>query len=629
MNKKKKQWIQLGIVVAVFLVLIIGVVVLSKMGILRKGSEDQAQTPTNDITSEEAVKEVVEADDSMETGETAIEDVLGAAAGYDEIYNQLVTYYQGMYSESTLSASGYDFLTSGDESADFESYEGEEYNIENVISFTEVQDHKEAGDVCKTDGEYAYLVRNDGFLRIMKLDGSNMEHKSIISEYQHEMESVMDLYVQGDRLVLITSYTEILDETMGLYQEGTLVYTYDITNREYPVLSGTVEVEGFYMGSALTETGLYVYTNCYKDGFIDENGELIAFDGLDTAAYVPSVNGAVLAAENVHIAKKISDSSYMVCASIDLTSPGEVKDAKAFLSVEAQYYTGENSMYVSFRNGIYDVKNTVIARVDMEDGMIVPAAACIVDGYVLGTMSLNENDGEFRVISTVSSDDGSVSNLYVFDEKMGIVTTVEDVTEGESIQAVRYLGDKAYIATYGENPIVVADITNRAAVSATSFAKPEYLDGLLYEFGEYQVIGLSYILNAESGMYEGIQLTMFDVTDTSNITAVHTVAITADSTPAISNFDSMYLDTEKGLIGFATEDWDDTYTNVENYYRLYSYSADAGFQSVLEARLGAGSGWYARGFVAGETFYVAEQDTGTIRSYDMANGYSQTGEMYY
>lgn len=615
MDKKKKKGLFLAVMVLVIVIMV--VLLLKNAGVFEKSDKKEEKVP-------EKVSEVVEADETISEGTASIEEVLGGASGYEDIYDQLAAYHEGMYSEDLFSDPEYDFLGNGEEEADLY-----EYDMSDWISFTEVQEHMEEGDVCKTEGDCAYLVRNDNSVQIMQLNGSLMEHKGLISGYQHELETVMELYLCGNQLVLLTTYTEIVDEAAGLYNEGTLIYTYDVTNKEAPVLLGAIEVEGFYQGSFIADANVYVYTTCSKTGYADENGELISYDALDPASYVPSVNGSVLSAENVHMAKKIYDSSYLVCASVDLNTPDQVTDAKAFLSVDAQCYTGEEAVYVLYRNGLYNVKNTVLVKIALTDGQICPTAGYIVDGKVTGTSVMYEQEGQFYVIASADTEDSTRNNLYILDDTMNLTGKKEDLTGDREIQSVRYIGKRVYLAAEGEEPIVTVNMEDPANISVYTMAQPEQFSDMLYPFGEDQILSVSSRFNQETGMYEQIDMTMYDISDPAHIVVLYKEKISADSTPAVGNIDGLYIDTEKGLIGFPTEDWDEGYTNVENYYCLYSYTSETGFQNVLEARLGAGSCWYARGFVSGEAFYVAEQDTGNIRSYDMANGYEQTGEMYY
>lgn len=620
MNKNKKRGILLIGIAVVFVVLVLGVIFLCKKGSLDKNEENIG----SDISTKDAVTQVAEADETISEGTVLVEDILTAAEKYEDVYEQLVTYYKGMYSDEMFSNSDYDFLGSSEMDPSEEPYD---YAMDSWISFTEVQEHKEVGDVCKTLEDCAYLIRNDSSLRIMQLNGSSMEHKSLIADCQHELETPMEMYIRGDKLVFITCYTEILDENTGAYKDGTLIYTYDITNREAPVLAGTSEVEGFYMGSYMTDTAVYVYTTCNKSGFTDENNQLIPFEQLELSEYIPSANGTVLTAENVYMAKKVTESNYLVCASVNMDTPDQIRDAKAFLSVDTQCYLGEKGIYVFYKNGLYDVKNTVLVRIDMIDGEILPTAGYIVDGTISGTSVMHENDDRYYVIASKNTDGKNQNDLYMLDGQMQLLEKKEDITDSAEIQAVRYIGKKAFLTTNGEKPITVIDMEDSLSVYTQD--QPEYFADMLYEFGENQILSLSYNVDGETGECSSIQLAMFDISDPSNISKLHDVVIEAESTPAVGDINGLYLDQAQGLIGFPTENWDDSFENVENYYHVFVYSAESGFQNILKTRLGAGTCWRARGFAIGNSFYVAENDTGNIRSYDMTNGYEQTGEMYY
>lgn len=620
-NTKKRQWVTLGIVAAVFVVLIAGILLLSKLGIFKNHGENGGSQGT--VVSEEEQSAIVEGIEVAD-GALSVDEVLTQASGYEEIYERLAGHYETLYAEESWT--DVPMEDEPESLEDMEAYKGEVYDMTKVISFTDVPEHETAsGSVCKTDDHYAYLVRNDGFVRIMKIDGGSMEHMSLISEFLHEMEFVQDLHVVEDRMILITSYTEILDEALGLYREGTVIYTYDIADRQYPILKGSIETEGFYMGSRIMGTDVYVYSSCHKDGFLAADGSLMPVEGLETSSYVPSVNGQVLSAESVYMPTGVSDSAYFVAVSLNLEDPASVKDAKAFLSVESQYEAGEDGIYLTLKNGLYNVKDSILIRVDFAEGRITPVYAGAVEGYIMGAMFISEQSDQIRVIST--GDSGNY--LYIMDKQFQILSKKDDLASGEQIQAARFFADKLYLAAYGEKPITAVELSDPSSVTEYEIEKIPGFEGALYEIGEDQILGITYILNEETLAYEGVRLSVFDVSDMAKIQVLHTTQISTDTTPAISDVTGLYLDTEKGLIGFATEDWDDTYTNVDNFYHLFEYTEQNGFRKLLETRLGAGSCWYARGFALGDSFYVAEQDSGTARSFDMANGYDQTGEMYY
>ena len=73
---------------------------------------------------------------------------------------------------------------------------------------------------------------------------------------------------------------------------------------------------------------------------------------------------------------------------------------------------------------------------------------------------MDEYDGYFRITTTKGNtwDDTSVNNLYVLDESLNIVGTLEGLAKGEKIYSTRFMGEKCYIVTYKTvDPLFVID----------------------------------------------------------------------------------------------------------------------------------------------------------------------------
>lgn len=625
MLDKKKKIVLFGGLAAVCLVgLLILAVALRKDDTAAPGQQhSQADNGSANEQVSEAEPEVEMT--TYEDGSYPLEKAMAQVAGYDQLYAGMAEFFQTMYtggSTGFIEGAGLPDV-GGSTSA---------YDPQSAIVFTAVSDRPDAReDLYVSDGTYGYLVKKDQSVAIVALKDA-MAVQSAISGFEHDDEYILDLCVEGDHLILITSYSQSKGDALGTLCYYTMVYTYQIADRTQPVLLGSVELEGYYMGSRMTEQGFFVYSGCHKDGFISADGTLIPQAELEPSAYVPSVNGTVISAENVYMPEKVTDNFYMTAAVISEEAPEEPKDVKAFLSVDAQYYPGEQGLILLLQNGLYQVASTVLVRLDFIDGATVVSSAGAVSGEIVGTGGISESQGLLTVVSSDHLGKENKNYLYVLDQGFGIAAKKDDLADGELIQSVRFIHDRLYLATYGEKPIVAVDLSDTTEIEEYTYAKPAGFDGLLCEFGEDRILGLGYRIDETTMAYSGIRLTVFDVSDDAEIRVEDTADIQADTTPAATDPMALFVDPEYGFVGLSTEDWDEGYTHVDNFYRVFSYTENEGLTGVLEAALSQGNGWKSRGFFADtshDSYLVMDQDAGLLKRYDSVNGFAQTGEIQY
>ena len=159
----------------------------------------------------------------------------------------------------------------------------------------------------------------------------------------------------------------------------------------------------------------------------------------------------------------------------------------------------------------------------------VPQGEAAVPGHVLNQFSMDENNGYFRIATTIpqvwnwKGEDSipSTNNLYVLDSTMKQVGSVEDIAPGESIYSVRFMGDRAYMVTFKKiDPFFVLDLSDpKNPKIAGKLKLPGYSD-YLHPYDETHIIGLGKEAEADKNgdfaWYQGVKLSLFDVSDISN-----------------------------------------------------------------------------------------------------------------
>jgi uncharacterized secreted protein with C-terminal beta-propeller domain len=173
--------------------------------------------------------------------------------------------------------------------------------------------------------------------------------------------------------------------------------------------------------------------------------------------------------------------------------------------------------------GYWGSERTAIHKVALSNFAYLGDA--YVPGHVLNQFSMDEHKGYFRIATTSGrlSRMGSTTsnNLYVLDSELKQVGKLEDLAPGESIYSARFMGDRAYLVTFKKvDPFFVLDLSDPSSPEVLGKLKiPGYSD-YLHPYGENYVIGLGKgAVAAEEGdfaWYQGVKLSLFDVTDLEN-----------------------------------------------------------------------------------------------------------------
>jgi len=169
------------------------------------------------------------------------------------------------------------------------------------------------------------------------------------------------------------------------------------------------------------------------------------------------------------------------------------------------------------------VENTEVHKFAL-DGYFSYKGDAAVPGHVLNQFSMDEYDGYFRIATTSgqtwSSENPSSNNIYVIDEDMLVVGKLEGLAKGESIYSARFMGNRGYLVTFKKiDPLFVVDLSVPTDPRVLGQLKiPGYSD-YLHPYDETHLIGLGKDAeqaegeNRDFAWYQGVKLSMFDVSD--------------------------------------------------------------------------------------------------------------------
>ena len=466
------------------------------------------------------------------------------------------------------------------------------------------------GDVVKTDGSYLYILKSSGSVRIVDIRGTKMKE---IAEIQPEKlnESIEDLYLDGDRLMLVTTgYESSMEEaesdmyTVNRYQYTALT-VYDITEREHPEMTGRITQEGDYRQSRKNGDYVYLltqYSPSLGDSFEDSN-------------VMPLVNEQKLAISDVYLPDQTSQPDYLVASGINIQDPENVISSKAIVSGAADFYMSSDNLFICNNNWNDGKSSTEILRFACEDGEITAGAMCELPGFLNDTFSLDEYQGYLRVLLTEDSN-GESNSLYILDADMQVTGAIRDLADGETIRSARFMGTIAYFVTFRQtDPLFCADLSDPDNPQILSELKLTGFSSYLHPYGDHLLLGVGYEAEEETGSQTGVKLSMFDISEPSQVEELDKYVIKGASyLPSDYDYKAILADGEKNLIGFV----------CDGEYLVFSYDEEKGFQNLLTYTMSDWEYWdgdaSCRGVYAGDEFYIVSQEK--VLCYDMSEEFT-------
>ncbi|MCC8044483.1 MAG: beta-propeller domain-containing protein [Clostridiales bacterium] len=519
-----------------------------------------------------------------------------------------------------------DYAAEDDDTDAAVSGDGADYSTTNVQEYG-----VDEGDVVKTDGSYIYILRADGEFLIVSVDSENENNGETALVSRTSLESgneltVKEMYVDGDVLSIITReyVTSLVENEDGTYYTTsanlTVLYTYDISDREEPVLAGTVTQSGYYSDSRKAGNYIYLFSTWYPS----------VGDTLDDSTISPLLNGKKADAGSYYLPETLTSTECLVISSVDVTAPSAFVDNKVLVSGGDDFYVSQENIYIVNEN--YEHSNTVteITKFHYEDGKITGIAAGSVTGYLNDSFSLNEYDGNLRVVTTYYGDNLSPTAnvtdwtehnaLYILSESMTQLSVLSDLAEGETVRSARFLGDTGYFVTFRQtDPLFSVDLSDPENPQVLGELKISGFSSYLHFYGDGLLLGLGYEADEDTGTTTGLKLSMFDISDPSNVTEVAKYVIDGITwCSSLNNYKSILADAGKNLIGFYCED----------RYFLFSYDEEEGFVQEMiydfyaDRLSGEADSDTMRGLYISDTLYLA--GSSFVISFDMDDSFTKT-----
>ncbi len=567
---------------------------------------------------------------SSGSAETVAEQsVLPGAESYDEIYEYILgardyqeimmnSYSRGVVEDGAIAESA----------ADGGSVDASSQNSGDIShSDTNVrQEGVGEADTVKTDGENLFILTDDT-VDIVGIGSEKMEHMAEIQP--EEGSTVTDIYLENDRLVVLYSKVDYEDGKSGndgTYLEYTCADVYDVSDPAAPEKVGGISQSGYYNTMRAKDGYVYVISNFYAN---------VNADRENMSSYIPAVNEKIISSSDIYMPQARMGDQYTVISSFALDAPDEKTDTKAVFGTSGMCYVSGENIYITEalygENGA-EVSQTSVRKLSYEEGKLEGAAQTKVDGHLKDSFCIDEYNGYLRIVATVSpmyevisdgllplarsgeaageedsqsltgtAEEQETTSLYVLDKELEITGKIEDLAPGESVYSARFMGDTGYFVTFEQvDPLFSVDLSDPEKPQIIGELKIPGFSEYLHPYGEGLLLGIGMDVDEEGMTTEGVKLSMFDISDPSNVQETEKYVIQDTYGMDIYDYRAVFIDVEKNLFGFTTY-------GEKQKYRIFSYTPGTGFQE--EACWDLPTYGNIRGLYAGERFYLVANNT--------------------
>jgi inhibitor of cysteine peptidase len=434
-------------------------------------------------------------------------------------------------------------------------------------------------DTVKTDGNYIYTTsttQNQGVYystntqsqspnTVYVLD-ANPQNAHVVSKIvlgNNTQPAGLYLSADGNKLVVLASKYWTYHSSsrwagdvavpmiMPAYQSDVYTYinVYDVTNKANPVLTRNFTATGSYFNSRMIGNNVYAVVSQTAWVYNDLVSLPTVYEGENTYAASPS---------NIYYAD-MNDSSFSFTSFYGLNVIDDYvapTNMTVMMGGASTMYVSNNNIYVTYPNWNMDTgAYTSIYRVGINGLQLTFQAQGSVPGNTINQYSMDEYSGSFRVATNWYSQESQVNNVYILDSQLNVIGKLEGLAPNENLHAVRFMGDKCYLVTFKKtDPLFVIDLSQPSNPTVLGELKiPGYSD-YLHPYDESHLIGIGKeAVEANEGdfaWYQGLKLSLFDVSDVNNPVQLSNVSIGDRGTDseALTDPHAFLFDKSKNLL---------------------------------------------------------------------------------
>ncbi len=433
-------------------------------------------------------------------------------------------------------------------------------------------------DRVKTDGQYLYIASDNAVLIVEAVPADSMN----ISGRIDVNGSVESLYLYNEKLVIfynpdgnITHLDWIEQDSGFLWSMGfpywlpvhrkTGVLIMDVSNPLAPESISEWRFDGWMVSSRLINGRLHIIqqflpdlpplqmtydgTSTGRANAVTLNRQAMEsmslddlipyYQAIDKAGNVVN-NAPLITPENFYRTPETRGGSITCIISLNLDNLSTGLKSKGLIADASTVYASEKALYIAasrWNPGIYDIRNedfytTSLFKFSLTGENAILKGAGEAKGRILNQFSLGEYNDVLRVATSTGGWGSSLrSNIYCFSEtgnSLRVIGELEDLAPGEDIYAARFIGNHGFLVTFESiDPLFTIDLTDPSKpVIAGELEVPGY-SNYIHPLDENHLITLGKDVLSDKGTawYQGLQLSIFDITDFTNPQLLHTQTI--------------------------------------------------------------------------------------------------------
>lgn len=474
---------------------------------------------------------------------------------------------------------------------------------------TNLQDRNvDEADIIKTDGDEIYFApRYDNRFYVLTVNDNfevDVKHNIEVANFDIKGMYLLEDYVVviGDKYIYsYESNVDYIDLTWHSYTKSTIkVYERVSLGLVYELTTNTAFIEHRLIDRSLfivAHKKIY-FDNAENRPWFKENEEEQAFISYSDLYYFDQTR---LYAMTTIVGIKLDEDA----SKISFTDATYLGAGDTFFNV----YANKNNLYFADsytyhnKNESFNTLKVSQFAFNLEEATATYIASTILRGSALNQFSMDEYNGNLRIATTEShatwkrtydgvktydTFENKISNLlYILraNPSTHSFTLVGGIFENlgkpnESIQSVRFDGDKAYIVTFlRTDPLYVINLSDAANPVITDAIELPGYDVYQHPWGENKLLGFGYTATIE-GVTNGIKLTAYDTTEggaSELLTYKIPFAQEKDGyvwnnryTEAIYNHKAILVSPEKGIFGFPLSASRSKYENNKYHFDYHS-----------------------------------------------------------
>ncbi|KAF0218662.1 MAG: hypothetical protein FD174_2755 [Geobacteraceae bacterium] len=476
-----------------------------------------------------------------------------------------------------------------------------------VFSTTNLQ---EAGvdesDLVKNDGQYLYVAgsRKVTISKIYPADGMQVTGSVDVKG------TVNSLYLYKQTLVVLygpdgspqASSPSAMPVVVGYpwwipakARTGVLMVNVSDPSRPEKVLEFVAD--GYQVSSRITGGRLHlvqqylpelpVVINRWYDGTEADQKKVVESNRKTVAAltikdFIPSYtiydatgqatkSGNLIEPENFYRPLEPAGGSIVAITTFQLDDPSPAFTSMGMVADAGTVYASPRSLYLAAtRWGVTQgspqgFEETLIHKFDLSGEKVTADGSATVKGRPLNQFSLGEYDGVLRIATTTEpwwgTNPDSANHVYCLRAKDGaleVIGKLENLAVTERIYAARFIGPRGFLVTFKKiDPLYTLDLSDPTGPKVAGELKvPGYSEYLhLLDANHLLAVGKDAKQDTPDSpfaWYQGMQLSIFDISDFSNPKLLHKqlIGVRGTDSEALSNPKAFTFLPEKNLLAF-------------------------------------------------------------------------------